>query len=338
MRNVHERRIAAPAEQVGALLALLGGEQDQLWPEAEWMPMRLDQPLSVGATGGHDDIRYRVTAYDPGRRVALQFTPPTPLHGWHAFEVEPLPQGGTLLRHVMEGQPYGSMRVLWPLVVRWIHDALLEDLLDNAERAVGTGPAQPTRWSRWVRLLRRLNGMSPHHFPARSVPPPPELVAAAGLLRADFADAFAVRLPAGSATDVASAHAALESAGSPPWMDALVQVRRVLARALRLDTAEWEPGTSPFVLLRQTDDLVVAGADDRHLDFRAVLQVRDDGRGGNELLLCTVVQRHNTVGRGYFALVRPFHRRIVPAVLRRAAARMPVVAGRVPTSSAPAAG
>ena len=41
----------------------------------------------------------------------------------------------------------------------------------------------------------------------------------------------------------------------------------------------------------------------------------------------TVVRRHNIAGRAYFALVRPFHRRVVPALLRRAAAR-PVAASR----------
>ena len=32
---------------------------------------------------------------------------------------------------------------------------VLEDLLDRAEAALGTGPARPARWSPWVRLLRR---------------------------------------------------------------------------------------------------------------------------------------------------------------------------------------
>lgn len=329
MRNVHERRVAAPAEEVGALLALAGGPDDVLWPARDWMPMTLDGPVAVGASGGHADIRYRVSAFEPGRRIEFTFVPPTRLTGWHALEVEALPDGATLLRHVLVAQPRGSYRLLLPLVVRWIHDAVIEDLLDRAERAVGSAPAEPARWSLWVRLLRRGVGMSPHRHPVRPVAVPPELVAAAGLPRPDFSDAFAVRLPDGAGVvDVAAAHAALVAAGSPPWMDQLVRIRRVLARALRLDTAEWGPGTSPFVVVQQTDDLVVAGADDRHLDFRAVLQVRETPGDGAELLLCTVVQRHNAVGRGYFALVRPFHRRIVPAVLRRAAARLPVAAVR----------
>ena len=96
----------------------------------------------------------------------------------------------------------------------------------------------------------------------------------------------------------------------------------MLARVLRLDTADAGQGKGPFTE-RRTDELIVSGADDRHLDFRAVFAVREDSDGGAELVLLTVVRRHNRLGRAYFALIRPFHRRIVPAILRRALAHPP---------------
>lgn len=323
MRNVHEREIDATPEDVGALLATLGSPQDRLWPAADWMPMRLDREVAVGATGGHADIRYTVSSYDPGSRVEFTFVPPTALVGWHAFEVEPRPGGGSLLRHVLVAEPRGSYRLLLPLVVRWIHDAVVEDALDRAEEAVGAGPAAPARWSAWVRVLRRLTGRPARRRAVRSVPPRPDLVSAAGLPDPDFADAFALRLAPRATRDVAVWQAALLAAGSPPWLDALVRVRMLLARAMRLDTAEWQPGTSPFVVLRQDDGLVVSGADDRHLDFRAVLHVQERAGEPAELVLVTVVQRHNAAGRAYFAVVRPFHRLVVPALLRRAALSAP---------------
>jgi len=159
MRNVHERKIAASVEDVGALLADVGRASDRLWPAHDWMPMTLDRPVGVGARGGHADIRYSVIAYEPGRRVVFGFEPPTLLTGWHALEVEPLPDGSALLRHVLEAQLHGAYRLLFPLVIRWIHDAVIEDLLDRAEMVVGRAPAQPAVWSPWVQLLRRLNGM-----------------------------------------------------------------------------------------------------------------------------------------------------------------------------------
>lgn len=317
MRNEHSRRLAAPPAEAGALLALLGGAHDRLWPADDWMPMTLDRPLGVGARGGHADIRYAVTAYQPGRRVEFTFVPPTSLVGWHAFEVDAAPDGSAVLRHVLEAEPRGTYRLLLPLAVRWIHDAVLEDLLDRAEIAVGTVPARAARWSPWVRLLRLVGRRRPWRPAVRPVPATPELVATAGLPRADFSDAFALRLPAGAARDVATWYSALVASSTPPWLVVLVRLRMLLARAMRLDTADWQPGTSPFVVLRETEDLVVAGADDRHLDFRAVLQVRDQPGGDAELVLTTVVQRHNAAGRAYFALVRPFHRQVVPAMLRR---------------------
>ncbi len=324
MRNVHERVIAAPVEEVGALLAGVGRPDDRLWPGHDWMPMTLDRPVGVGARGGHADIRYSVTAYQPGRRVVFAFEPPTLLTGWHALEVEPGPDGSTLVRHVLEAQPHGSFRLLLPLVVRWVHDAVVEDLLDRAEVAVGRVPTQPATWSAWVRLLRRLNGMSPHRTGVRTAGVTAAMTAAADLPGADFQDAFAVRLPPGSSPAVRGYYESLVSASTPRWMSALVRVRRILARAMGLRTADWQAGTSPFVLLRATDERVVAGADDRHLDFRAVLELQDEPGTGPELVLATFVQRHNLAGRAYFMLVLPFHRLIVPAMLRRMAAQVPL--------------
>ncbi|MEM1418366.1 MAG: SRPBCC family protein, partial [Myxococcota bacterium] len=50
--------------------------------------------------------------------------------------------------------PLGSL--YWSLVVRPLHDALIEDAFDNAERALTGDVARPARWSLRVRLLRRV--------------------------------------------------------------------------------------------------------------------------------------------------------------------------------------
>jgi hypothetical protein len=155
VRNVHQRLLPGPLERVGALIDDLAGPGDRLWPGDRWPPMRLDRPLGVGADGGHGPIRYRVEAYEPGRRVAFRFTGMAGLDGGHRLEAEPAGGGGVLLRHVAEGRMGGRMLVVWPLVIRHLHDALIEDLLDRAELAVTGRVASPNRWSPWVRLLRR---------------------------------------------------------------------------------------------------------------------------------------------------------------------------------------
>jgi hypothetical protein len=155
VRNVHERLIAVPAERLAPLVDRVGGPDDIVWPSPEWPPMVLDRPVSVGATGGHGPIRYHVTGYEPGRRVAFAFDPDVGLHGTHVLTVEPAGPARSVVRHVLEGRLTGSARLTWPVAIRWLHDAVLEDLFDRAEAAVGTGPERPARWSPWVRLLRR---------------------------------------------------------------------------------------------------------------------------------------------------------------------------------------
>ncbi|MFI9009715.1 SRPBCC family protein [Actinosynnema sp. NPDC053489] len=141
IHNVHTRRIPDGANLVDRVV--------ELWPADRWPPLVLDRPLGVGADGGHGFVRYRCTAHEPGRRAEFAFGPTTGVAGTHVLEAVP---GG--LRHTLTGRPRGLMRLWWPLAVRWLHDALIEDLLDNAARAAGHPPVHPARWSTWVRLLR----------------------------------------------------------------------------------------------------------------------------------------------------------------------------------------
>ncbi len=145
----------------------------------------------------------------------------------------------------------------------------------------------------------------------RAVVVPRHLVAAAGLKGSDFADAFAVSLPPGSPADAREWYAAFGPAAVPPWVRALMAVRTVLVRPLGLRTGP----SGLFPLLSESEETVVAGVDDRHLDFRLVLHVRPTAEC-RELVVVTVVRRHKALGRAYFSVVRPFHARVVPAMLR----------------------
>ncbi len=153
VRNVHERVLAAPAEEVGGLLDSLSSTSDRLWP-LRWPPMQFDRPLQVGAVGGHGPIRYEVEEYKAGRLVRFRFSAPDGFHGSHRYEVIPLSKGETGLRHVLEMDASGAATISWPLVYRPLHDALLEDSLDRAESSLGSGPARPSQWSWYVRFLR----------------------------------------------------------------------------------------------------------------------------------------------------------------------------------------
>lgn len=154
--NVHQRTLAAGPEEAGRLIDLLAGEEDGLWPRDRWPAMRFDRPLSIGARGGHAFVRYRVVEYLPGERVTFRFDPRIGVSGIHTFEVVPRAGGGSVLRHAMEASLHGAARITWPLAIRWMHDACLEDALDRAQASLGERPERPARWSAWVRLWRRL--------------------------------------------------------------------------------------------------------------------------------------------------------------------------------------
>ncbi|MCU0511188.1 MAG: SRPBCC family protein [Anaerolineae bacterium] len=154
--NVHTRPLAADRPQVGRLLAGLASAEDRLWPHQHWPAMRFDRPLAAGAVGGHGPIRYVIEQYTPDAHIIFRFTAPAGFVGTHAYYIDALPEGGVLLRHVLAMQTHGPARFTWPLIFRPLHDALIEDSLNQAAAQVtGTAPATP-RWSPWVRLLRAL--------------------------------------------------------------------------------------------------------------------------------------------------------------------------------------
>jgi hypothetical protein len=129
----------------GPLLDRWGSDDDRLWPRDRWPATRLDGPLQVGTSGGHGPVRYVVNEYERGRRLVLDLRAPRGLEGRLLFEAD-----GHVLRHVIDADLRGRMRVAWPLVLQPVHDALIGDLLD---RAAGT-PSRP--FSVRVRLFRRL--------------------------------------------------------------------------------------------------------------------------------------------------------------------------------------
>jgi hypothetical protein len=153
--NIHERELPADSGTVGRLIDALAGPDDRLWPRDRWPAMRFDRPLGVGAAGGHGPIRYTVAAYVPGTWVRFAFTGPRGFDGFHEYTVHQTGPGAAVLRHTLAMRLRGPARLSWPLAYRPMHDALIEDSLDRAERDVTGTVLQPARWSPYVRLLRR---------------------------------------------------------------------------------------------------------------------------------------------------------------------------------------
>jgi hypothetical protein len=307
--NTHERLLPVPAAEVGRLLDRIGRPGDPLWPSPTWIPMRLDRPLTVGATGGHGPVRYHVSAYRPGRLVEFTFDPRIGLTGTHTFEVIAHGDDACLLRHRLVATPDARMRLLWPALVGACHDTVLEHLLDNAEHAVTGTVTDPVRYPWQARLDVRLFSV---RVSATAVPENARLIKAA-LPRPDLADAFAARVPPGAVTDPQTWADAIFR-NPPPAVTALLRLRNTLVAPFGVERGD----RSAFDTVTRTDRELLLGTDAGHLDFRASILVEPDD-DGITVTLSTHAVTHTRGGRLYLALVRLFHPPIVRAMLRRAA-------------------
>jgi hypothetical protein len=158
--NVHERRLAIPLVTGERILDSLSSGDDLLWPGERWPPMVLDRGLAPGSRGGHGLVRYQVSEYVPGRRIEFEFAPMASsrlrtFRGRHYFEL--LRRGEQLMvRHTIDVDTDFGTWAQWKLVIEPLHDALLEDAFDKAERSAGLPAPHRSAWSLRVRLLRWL--------------------------------------------------------------------------------------------------------------------------------------------------------------------------------------
>jgi len=167
----------------------------------------------------------------------------------------------------------------------------------------------------------------------REVSVPAGSLAATAFPRTSYADAYAIDLPSGGPLDVDTL-TRLVATSAPRWAEQLMWLRNRIvsvfglrtpdARAARtISTAPLQPGdmAGMFNVLARSDDEILFGGDDRHLDFRgSMLLLRDGARC--QAILSTVVHYNNWFGRVYFFFIRPFHKLIVSSLLRNLRRRL----------------
>ncbi|WP_300061684.1 DUF2867 domain-containing protein [uncultured Roseobacter sp.] len=126
----------------------------------------------------------------------------------------------------------------------------------------------------------------------------------------DFLDCYQVEsaLTAGDAAEVIVAF--------PGWAKALVALRGILVAPFGLMNDG--PGESdklgPFPVEHTSDREVIAGFNDKHLDFRVSVYSAD-----GHVSLATWVHPHNIGGRTYLTAILPFHIVIARNALARVA-------------------
>ena len=145
----------------------------------------------------------------------------------------------------------------------------------------------------------------------------------------NLADAFAIRLPAGTSGDPEVLWRFV-MAQQPRWIGWLTNLRDAIVAGLGLKTARdlarrsegaREDRIALFKVYARSESEIILGEDDRHLDFRLSVLCSPGAfpRTGSQLTVSTVVHCHNRLGRAYLLVIAPFHRLVVKASLRRAA-------------------
>ncbi|PHN05607.1 DUF2867 domain-containing protein [Flavilitoribacter nigricans] len=118
----------------------------------------------------------------------------------------------------------------------------------------------------------------------------------------------------------------------PTWFMGLMYLREAIAGLIGLKTgrgidvrAQLRDFTGTigesialFQVMGRSEEEILTGENDRHLDFRLSFFARPCEHG-TELILSTSVQYNGWLGRAYFLPVKPVHRLIVPIILKRMA-------------------
>ncbi len=159
---------------------------------------------------------------------------------------------------------------------------------------------------------------------ALHVPNIPELsIVTNGFGTVSYFDVFKIMHPLNRSIDQLTA----DIFTLPAWGSMLMRIRNAMVRPFGLKTSPiekieplqnsyYQVGShiGPFAVLLRTDDEIVVGQNDKHLQFRASVYA---DKKASCLYIITVVTLLNVYGKIYFFAVKPFHRLIVRTALQR---------------------
>lgn len=162
--------------------------------------------------------------------------------------------------------------------------------------------------------------------PVRSVSPAAGSLITGTFPDADLIDAYAIRLPKGALADINELADAVFGHPSA-WFRVLIRMRDIIVTKFGVKTSSQIRATAIasgddyidfFPVLIRSENEIVVGENDRHLDFCASILLRQNSFTSNlELIITTVVHCHNDLGRTYLTLIRPFHHLVVRSNLAR---------------------
>ncbi len=147
----------------------------------------------------------------------------------------------------------------------------------------------------------------------------------------DYTDSFKSRLDdKNNSIDLQTFGRAFFSSG-PDWIGKLFNLRNKIVAVFGIKTGgkfkdrkevlnnfKGEVGDKIglFRVFDKTDKEIIIGENDKHLNFRVSLFLGQVAGDKKDLIISTAVNFNNWFGRLYFLPVKPFHKLIVPVMLR----------------------
>ena len=151
--NSHKRIINQPIEKVSKLFKSLATNEDHIWPSNNWPEMRFNEGLKIGNRGGHGRIRYTIIAFEPGKHIKFEFSKPDGFNGTHELNLNVISEDASEISHLIKMNTNYKASFLWVFVIRWLHDALIEEAFDNLENYFSEEKKE-AKYNFWVTNLR----------------------------------------------------------------------------------------------------------------------------------------------------------------------------------------
>ena len=137
----------------------------------------------------------------------------------------------------------------------------------------------------------------------------------------DFADTFSTTNTHNTIDEITQ----LVFGTSPSWVRVLFAIRNNLVRFIGLSvpkpeekSVKFEVGAYVrfFKIYYFDKDQVILGANDSHLNFRAI--IFNDNTDNYNIKVSTLVKYNNTKGRYYMKFIKPFHKLIIKRMMKNA--------------------
>ena len=100
---------------------------------------------------------------------------------------------------------------------------------------------------------------------------------------------------------------------APKWVIALIKFRNAIVKPLGLKGEK-----SLYDLINvESENRATLSKNDKHLDFKVTLMTESIGNGNQRISVGTKVGLHNSMGKVYFAIIKPFHVLICKTLIKR---------------------